>query len=530
MDLLNLLLIGVTTFVILLSFFYIHHSKKSSSSCSGGSAPQAGGALPIIGHIHLFDSRKLTHEVLGAMADEYGPAFTIKLGPKPALVISTWEMAKECSTVHDRVFAEKPLIAASRILGYEGAMFGFAPYGPYWREMRKIAMIELLSNKGIDMIKHIRVSEVETAILELHEGWVNRRDSGGVGLVVEMKQWFGNVSLNIAVRMVTGKRYLGQNADCGEGEAHRCKELVKDSQRLFGVFVLSDVVPSLWWLDFQGYLKTMRRIAKDMDNLAAQWLEEHKHKHKRVSGGKDRKEQDLMDAMLNIQENTVIPGFSPDTISKATCLNFVVAATDTVTVTLTWALSLLLNNPETLKKVQEELDIHVGKERRVEESELNNLVYLQAVVKETLRLYPAAPVIGLRESMEDCTLSTGYRIPAGTRLILNLWKIHRDERVWPEPDQFQPERFLTSHKDVDVRGQNFELIPFGSGRRVCPGISLALRLVHFALARLLHSFEVAMPLNVKAVDMTGSIGLTNVKATPLEVVLIPRLSSQLYGG
>jgi cytochrome P450 len=139
----------------------------------------------------------------------------------------------------------------------------------------------------------------------------------------------------------------------------------------------------------------------------------------------------------------------------------------------------------------------------VDESDVKNLVYLQAIVKETLRLYPPAPIISLRAAMEDCTLSTGYQIPAGMRLMVNAWKIHRDKSIWSDPHKFQPERFLTGHKDIDVRGHNFELIPFGSRRQSCPGISLALQLVHLTLASLLHGFEVSKPSN-DDVDMAES--------------------------
>lgn len=196
-------------------------------------------------------------------------------------------------------------------------------------------------------------------------------------------------------------------------------------------------------------------------------------------------------------------------------------------VALTWALSLLLNHQVELKKAQDELDTHIGKERKVEESDIKNLVYLQAIVKETLRLYPPSPIITLRAAMDDCTFSCGFHIPSGTHLMVNVWKIHRDGRIWNDPHDFKPERFLTSHKDVDVRSRNYELVPFGSGRRACPGASLALRVVHLTLATLLHSFNVASPLN-QVVDMTESTGLTNLKATPLEVVITPRLDTKLY--
>ncbi|KAG4175495.1 hypothetical protein ERO13_A11G188700v2 [Gossypium hirsutum] len=511
------------TLFSLFSFIYLYRSsKKGSRSCS---APQAGGALPIIGHMHLFGGQQLTHKTLGGMADKYGPVFCIRLGSHDVLVLNSWEMAKECFTVHDKVFSTRPNIAASKLLGYDFAMFGFAPYGSYWREMRKIATIELLSSNRIDMLKHIRVSEVKTAVRELYKTWLSEGNEER-GVSVDMKQWFGDLTLNIALRMVGGKRYFGPNADCEEVEAQGCKKVMRDFFYLFGVFVLSDVIPFLGWLNFQGYEKTMKRTAKELDSIVGGWLKEHKQK--RNLGGGVIEEQDFMDAMLSILEDANVNDFDADTINKATCLNLVLGGSDTTMVTLTWTLSLLLNNPRVLKKAQDELDMHVGKHRPLEESDIQNLVYLQAIVKETLRLYPSQPVIGLRAALEDCILSTGYHIPSGTRLMVNAWKIQRDERVWSEPHDFQPERFLTTNKDMDFQGQTFELIPFGLGRRSCPGVSLALKMLHFILGSLLHSFEVGKPSKLEDVDMTESTGLTNLKATPLEVLITPRLESKLY--
>ncbi|KAI4327513.1 hypothetical protein L6164_019963 [Bauhinia variegata] len=233
-----------------------------------------------------------------------------------------------------------------------------------------------------------------------------------------------------------------------------------------------------------------------------------------------------MGVMLSILKESNISGFDADTINKATCLN-ILTGSDSITVSITWALCLLVNNPDVLKKAQHELDNYIGKERKVNESDIKNLVYLQAILKESMRLYPASAFINIRAAKEDCTFSNGYRIPQGTQLMVNLWKIQRDERLWAEPDKFQPERFLGSHKDIDVKGQNYELLPFGSGRRSCAGIALALQIMHLTLALLLHSFEISTPSNAP-VDMTESSGLTNMKATPLEVLLFPRLSSKLY--
>ncbi|GLT47055.1 hypothetical protein SLA2020_207770 [Shorea laevis] len=248
---------------------------------------------------------------------------------------------------------------------------------------------------------------------------------------------------------------------------------------------------------------------------------------KRATGNK-KQEEDFMDVMLSILDRGEFPTeIDVDTVSKAMCLSLVLAALDTTTVTLTWALSLLLNHLEKLKKVQHELDTNIGRERQVNEYDVKNLTYLQAIIKETLRLNPAAPLLVPHESMEDCIVG-GYHVPKGTKLFFNGFKIQRDARVWPDPDEFQPERFLTTHKDVDVRGQSFELIPLGSGRRMCPGVSFALQVLQLTLATFLHGFEVAVPLN-EMVDMSEGSGITNLKATPLEVLISPRLPQHLYG-
>lgn len=200
---------------------------------------------------------------------------------------------------------------------------------------------------------------------------------------------------------------------------------------------------------------------------------------------------------------------------------------DPPTVIMVWVLALLLNNPQEMKKVMEELEEQVGRERNVQESDIKNLTYLQAVVKEALRLYAPAPLSFPHESLEDCTVA-GYTVPKGTRLLVNVHKIQRDPNAWSDPLEFQPWRFLTSQgQKIDIRGQNFELIPFGSGRRICPGISLGLTIVHFTMASLLHSFEVSKPSD-EPIDMTEAFGFSNLKVTPLHVLIAPRLSAHLY--
>lgn len=199
----------------------------------------------------------------------------------------------------------------------------------------------------------------------------------------------------------------------------------------------------------------------------------------------------------------------------------IAGGSESSSVTLTWAMSLLLNNPNAMKKAQQELDAVVGRNRRVNESDIPNLVYLEAIIKETMRIYPPGPLLGPREFLKDCIVAN-YFVPKGTQLIPNIWKIQTDPRVWPAPLEFKPERFLTTHKDVDLKGNHFGLIPFGSGRRGCPGIAFGLQMVHFTLAGFLHSFEVEN-LTGQPVDMSENFGMANEKVLPLHVLLTSRL-------
>ncbi|KAK9136197.1 hypothetical protein Syun_015527 [Stephania yunnanensis] len=435
--------------------------------------PQAGGAWPIIGHLHKLSGTGLPHMTLGAMADQYGSAFTIQLGMKQALVVSSWKVAKECFTTNDRALASRPSSIASKIMGYNNGTFALAPYGQYWREVRKIAVQEFLSN----------------------------------------------------LRLVVGKRWFGRNVSgVDEAEVRQCQRTVKRFFTLAGTFMVEDSVPLVGWLDVQGYRREMRSIARELERMFEGLLEEHKCRRR---NGKAEQEQDFMDVMLSaLTETSNFTDRDPDTVNKATCLTLILGASDTTMVTLTWTLSLLLNNPHVLKKAQEELMAQVGNDRLVDESDIKNLVYLQAIIKETIRLYPPAPLSAPREAIEDVVVA-GYHVPVGMRVIVNLWKIQRDPSIWTDPLEFQPERFLTTHKGIDVWGQHYEFTPFGSGRRSCPGIALALQVVQLTLARLLHEFELIRP-SCAPVDMTESVGLTNVKVTPIEVLLAPRLPPQLY--
>ncbi|XP_004293232.1 PREDICTED: cytochrome P450 82A3-like [Fragaria vesca subsp. vesca] len=468
------------------------------------------------------------------MAKKYGPLFTIKLGVHPTLVVSSSQVAKECFTINDIATSSRPKLTAVEIMGYNNAMFGFESAGPYWREVRKIAILQLLSNRRLQILAHIRVSEVRTFLKQLYTTW-NSSDlmkkegnsDGDLVVLVELKELLGDLSLNVILRMISGKRYSFAANDDEKKEAGHIHTAVRKFIYFVGLFTVGDSIPYIRWLDLGGHEKEMKKTAKEMDAILEGWLEEHKRKRALREEEDDIKEPgDFMDALVYALEGADLSGYDANTVNKATCLNLIAAGSDSMYVTLTWAISLLLNHPHVLERAQEELDTEVGRERAVAESDLCKLVYLQAIVKETLRLYPAAPLAAPHEFNEDCTIA-GYHVPKGTRLITNIWRVQTDPQAWPEPLEFKPERFLTTHKDVDVRGQNFELIPFGSGRRSCPAVSFSLQMVQSTLASFLHAFQISAPFNAH-VDMSESFGATNVKATPLEVLIKPRLPFELY--
>ncbi|CAN1273753.1 Demethylepipodophyllotoxin synthase [Linum perenne] len=450
--------IAALTLAILALLLY--RSQKRSTTADNTPPPTAGGAWPVIGHLRLFTgNNNLPHVALGSLADKHGPIYTIQLGTSQAVVVNSWEIAKEVFTTHDLIVSTRPNLTSAKLLGYDMVMFGFAPYGGYWREMRKIVTLELLSHRRIQLLRHVRVSE--------------------------LKRLFGDMTLNVILRMVAGKRYFGAGAVEEGTEARRCSEAIRGFFHYLGMYVMRDALPYL-------------------DDLLNGWLEEHRRK--RVDGGVSEPEQDFMEVMLSVLDGENFGGHvDPDVVNKSACLNLIAGGTDTTTLTLTWAISLLLNHPNILEKAYKELDKTVGRQRLIKESDIPSLTYLQSIVKETLRLYPAAPLSGPRVFTQDCTL---------------------DSRVWVDPMEFQPERFLG--QNFDFKGRNYEYIPFGSGRRSCPGIAFGIEMVHLTLASFLHAFEISNPVD-ELIDMSESPGLTNMKATPLEVIVSPRLPPEVYG-
>ncbi|XP_010527268.1 PREDICTED: cytochrome P450 82G1-like [Tarenaya hassleriana] len=506
---------------LIIGYVFVKKSGERRRKCEGGDSgmPEPSGALPLIGHLHLLRGKDLVFKKFAAMSDKLGPIFSLKIGTYRLVVVSDSETVRDCFTASDQVLANRPNISLGRYVGYNNAILALAPYGDYWRELRKITTIHLFSNHRIEMLGHVRLSEVSAFIKHLYTTTMERGSS-----MVGMDTLLEFMTFNIILRTVVGKRIEYGEV---EREEWRYKKAIKQMEHLAGIFMVGDAIPLLEWLDFAN-VSSMKNTAKELDAVISKWLQEHLEE--RSGNGNDEigldQDKTVMDLLIDVlPEDVVMSGHTRDTIVKATTLILTLTGSDSTFITLIWAVSLLLNNPSVLKTAQDEMDDIVGKGRWVEESDIRNLKFLQAIIKETHRLYPPAPLTGIREASEDCYVG-GYRISKGTRLLINLWKLHRDPKIWQEPEVFRPERFMVEEtKGWDKSG--YEYIPFSSGRRSCPGMNLGLRVVYLVLARLLQGFELRR-VSDEPLDMAEGPGLALPKVEPIEVSVMPRLEPDLY--
>ncbi|KAI3935508.1 hypothetical protein MKW92_038568 [Papaver armeniacum] len=526
----------VLSVVALRKEFFKNYYSLSSSTATAVSHqwPKASCALPLIDLLHVFFNKTdLMHVTLGNMADKFGPIFSFPTGSHRTLVVSSWEMAKECFTGNnDTVFSNRPIPLAFKIIFYAGGVdsYGLAlvPYGKYWRELRKICVHNLLSNQQLLNFRHLIISLVDTSFNKLYDLSNKNKNTTTEAGTVRMDDWLAELSFNVIGRIVCGFQTLTETSATSSVE--RFTEAIEEASRFMSIATVSDTFPWLGWIDqLTGLTRKMKHYGKKLDLVVESIIEDHRQ-NRRFSGTKQG--DDFIDICLSIMEQPqIIPGNNdpPRQIPiKSIILDMIGGGTDTTKLTTTWTLSLLLNNPHVLDRAREEVDAHFGTKRRatndavmVEFDDIRNLVYIQAIIKESMRLYPVSPVVE-RLSSEDCVVG-GFHVPAGTRLWANVWKMQRDPNVWDDPLVFRPERFLSDDKKmVDVRGRNYELLPFGAGRRICPGISFSLDLMQLVLTRLVLEFDMKSPTGGE-VDMTATPGLMSYKVVPLDMLLTRRM-------
>ncbi|KAL6012485.1 hypothetical protein ACLOJK_002974 [Asimina triloba] len=316
MDLLLLVLQALALLLLSILLYNLWSSKAKLGKTN--SPPEPPGAWPVIGHLHLLRVREPVARILGAMADKCGPVFMLRLGVRQALVVSSWELARECFTTNDKVLATRPCSLAGKIMGYDYAILPFTPYGLYWREIRKRMTVEVLSSRQLDSLKHIWEKEIDICIRDIYEMWMKNVKQP---VDVEMKRWFADLTLNVVMMVVVGKRYVGRKAAGNEDEARRFRHEMSELFRLTGVFAAGDALPFIRWMDVGGHEKAMKRTAKELDVLASKWLEEHREKRAKRRNAMGRKDdEDFMDVLLSVMEDEEMEGHSPDSVIKATIL------------------------------------------------------------------------------------------------------------------------------------------------------------------------------------------------------------------
>ncbi|XP_031475958.1 trimethyltridecatetraene synthase-like [Nymphaea colorata] len=474
---------------------------------------------PIIGNLNLLG--RLPHRSLADLARTYGPIMYLQLGSRPAVVASSIDAAQLFLRTHDLAFASRPRTAAGKHTAYGHSTMTWSPYGPYWRFSRKLYLTELFSDKRLASFRYIHTEEVRELVRSLHS-------AGRKPVVLRESLW--RLTAGIICRMALGRKYV--DFDVGDDRPEivspeEFREMLDELFLLNGVPVLGDSIPWLGWLDVGGYVRRMKAVARRLDGFLERVLEESRGRLKGEVGAGAAKS--LLDLLLRFAEDpTADVELSVDQV-KALTMEIIAGGTESSSLNMEWAMSEMLRRPEVLMKATEEVDAVVGKERMVEEEDLASLPYIEAIVKETLRLHPAAPILTPHLSREHCNVA-GYDLPSGTRLLVNVWAIQNDPAVWEDPAEFRPERFTGAKKGVDVSGQEFELLPFGAGRRMCPGIRLAMKVIQLTLATLVHAFSWELPsgMTPPQVDMEELLGLTLKRKVQIQAIAVPRLASHVY--
>ncbi|PIA33007.1 hypothetical protein AQUCO_04200032v1 [Aquilegia coerulea] len=434
--------------------------------------------LPIIGHLHLI--KKPLHRTLAKLSDKYGPILFLRYGFRKVLLISSPSVVEECLTKNDIAFANRPHLIVGEHLGYNCTSLVWASYSDHWRNLRRITALEVLSSYRLQLLSSVRTEEVRSLVQQLFG------NSDGQNFhKVEFKTMFFELTLNVLMRMIAGKRYYGENLEDLD-EAKHFRAIVTESFYLIGTPNLADYLPFLRRFDLQQLEKRMVKSGKARDSFMQKLLDESREK-KHVATKKDGQEKMTMIDVLLLQQNSD-PEYYTDEIIKGIIATLLTAGTDTSSLTMEWALSLLLNHPEILKMARDEIDKEVGQERFLEESDLPKLPYLNNIINETLRLYPTGPVV-IHESGKDCTVG-GFH--------------------------FNPERF----EGIEKEKEGYKFIPFGSGRRRCPGEGLATRIIGLTLGTLIQCFEWKR-VGKEMVNMSEGTGLTLPRAYPLVAMCRP---------
>ncbi|GMI70070.1 cytochrome P450, family 71, subfamily A, polypeptide 22 [Hibiscus trionum] len=465
--------------------------------------PPSPPKLPIIGNIHQVG--KVPHQSLRDLSRKYGPLLLLHLGYNPTVLVSSPDIVKEIVKNHDIIFSNRPKTTALDYLYYGGRDMVFSPYGEYWKQVKKISVLELFSHRRVHSFQFVREEEVEVLVNKIRGACLK-------GEPVNLSERLMLVSSNIASRCI-----LSHKSEDEDG-CSRFGQLGKRLLILSSAFSIGDVFPYLGWLDvLTGYIPSMKALSAEFDAFLDQVIQEHRGLESDTDDEQVSNRKDFVSIIMRLQKDRMYDlDLTPDNI-KGVLLDMFIGGTDTTKATIEWTMAELLKHPNAMNKVQEEVRNVVGNKSKVEMDDISRMGYLKCVIKETLRLHPPAPLLAPRRTSASVKLG-GYHIPSDTTVLINGWAIHRDPECWEKPEEFIPERFENS--SIDFQGQDFHYIPFGFGRRACPGMTFGIASAEYVMANLLYWFDWKLPAGEVAenMDMNEVYGITLHMKTPLRVV------------
>ncbi|GAU18915.1 hypothetical protein TSUD_229050 [Trifolium subterraneum] len=444
------------------------------------------------------------HKSLAKLAKIYGPILSLKLGQVTTIVISSADMAKEVLQTHDSSLSDRSVPHALTAFNHDQFGVGFLPLSPLWREMRRVCKNQLFSNKSLDANQYLRRNKIDELVNYVSQCSLK-------GDAIDIGSLAFKTSINLLSNTILSVDFATISAGINDNKEN--KDLVMNMAKTVGVPNMSDFFPLLRLIDPQGIKKTyvfyIEKLFGVFNNIIDQRL-------KLREGDGFIAKNDMLDSLLDLFEENQK---EMDREKMEHLLHdLIVGGTDTTTYTLEWALTELLRNPNIMSKAKRELEEIIGLGNTIEESDIARLPYLQAIIKETLRLHPIAPLLLPRKAKTDVEVN-GYMIPKGAQIFVNVWAIGRDPNAWECSNLFSPERYLGTK--LDIKGQNFQLTPFGSGRRICPGLPLAMRMLHMMLGSLLISFDWKLENDMKPeeIDMEDAIeGLALRKCESLRAI------------
>nr|AFX98060.1 p-coumarate 3-hydroxylase [Cunninghamia lanceolata] len=469
--------------------------------------PPGPRALPVVGN--LLDIGAVRFRCFWEWSKQYGPIMSVWFGSTLNVIVSNTELAKEVLKEHDQQLADRPRSRSAEKFSRNGQDLIWADYGAHYVKVRKVCTLELFTPKRLEALRAVREDEVAAMVESIFK-------DQGTGKSLVVKKYLSAVAFNNITRIAFGKRFVNEEGKM-DPQGVEFKEIVGTGLKLGASLTMAEHIPYLRWM-FPLEEGAFAKHGARRDRLTKAIMEEHTLARQK-SGAK----QHFVDALLTLQEKYDL---SEDTIIGL-LWDMITAGMDTTAITVEWAMAELVRNPRVQQKAQEELDRVIGTDRVINETDFANLPYLQCLTKEALRLHPPTPLMLPHKATANVKIG-GYDIPKGSNVQVNVWAIARDPAIWKDPLAFRPERFL--EEDVDIKGHDYRLLPFGAGRRVCPGAQLGIYLVQSMLAHLLHHFTWAPPVGMKAeeIDLTEAPGLVTFMAKPVEAIAIPRLPEHLY--